>query len=136
MDLTRAVEQAIAALRAEAPGYLAAGVVDLSTGMLLGVHTTRQHPQDVLDVLAAAAADLFEGRRVGEIRRMWSHRGSSGREPQAFEEILLHSEDLVHLFVRSRAVTDLVTAVVCRRSANLGLLLSVGRQAAALLEES
>lgn len=135
MELTRAVEQTIAALKAEAPDYLAAAVVDLSTGMLLDVDTTGQHPQDVLDVLAAATADLFEGRRVAEIRRMWAHQAPPGRGPQAFQEILLHSDDLVHLFVRSRTVTDLVAAVVCRRTANLGLLLSVGRQAAALLEE-
>ncbi|WP_088312679.1 hypothetical protein [Kineosporia sp. R_H_3] len=136
MKLAQAVDRAIASVRADAPEYLGAGVVDLTTGMLLAVDTVDHHPRDVLDVLASATTNLFQGRSVSDIEKMWQNRrGRGNTTDHQFQEILLHSDHLVHLFVRSATVTDLVVAVICRRSANLGLLLSVGRQAVGHLSD-
>ncbi|GAA2273493.1 hypothetical protein GCM10010430_69280 [Kitasatospora cystarginea] len=54
----------VKALRVEVPDCVAAGVIDMSTGMLLSVETVDSHPPEVLDMLAAATLDLFQGRNV------------------------------------------------------------------------
>lgn len=48
----------------EIPDCVAGGVVDLSTGMLLAIKTVDSHPSEVMDVLAAATSDMFQGSNV------------------------------------------------------------------------
>ena len=54
----------VKALRTDAPDCVASGVVDMSTGMLLSYETVDNHPPEVLDLLAGATLDLFQGRTV------------------------------------------------------------------------
>ena len=54
-----ALDEALAKSRGDVPECVAVGYVDMSTGMLLGVATVDSHPQEVLDLVAAATADLF-----------------------------------------------------------------------------
>ena len=49
------------------PECVACGVIDMNTGMLLSVRTVDSHPQEVLDMLAAATGDLFQGENVTTI---------------------------------------------------------------------
>jgi hypothetical protein len=42
----------VKSLRSDSPDCLAAGVVDMSTGMLLSYETVDNHPPEVLDLLA------------------------------------------------------------------------------------
>ncbi|GAA1834530.1 hypothetical protein GCM10009836_11000 [Pseudonocardia ailaonensis] len=129
MNLTQVVDTALKSFRHEIPEYVASGIVDMSTGMLLDADTVDEHPREILDVLAAATADLFQGRTVTQVEHMWRER--RGLEPGAhhyFQEILVNSDSLIHLFLRSRHSPDIVAAVVCRLEANLGMLLAQARQ--------
>ena len=45
--------------------------VDTKTGMLLGVKTVDSHPQEVLDLVAAATGDLFQGNNVATIEKLF-----------------------------------------------------------------
>lgn len=128
MSLTTTMAGLMRVLRSEVPDYVASGVVDLSSGMLLAVDTVDPQPPEVLDVLAEAAADLFRGRRVVQIERMWRHRRADLEAVPPSEEVLMRNGHVLHLFIRSQA-DDLVVAVVCRSTANVGLLLSVSREA-------
>jgi predicted regulator of Ras-like GTPase activity (Roadblock/LC7/MglB family) len=136
MNLTQVVNNALKAFRRDVPEYLAAGVVDLSTGMLLDADTVDEHPRDILDMLAAATADLFEGRTVTQIEQMWREQRGSTDEGHYFQEILIYSRNLVHLFMRSPANPELVATVVCRRNVNIGMLFAQARQAMRELEET
>jgi len=52
---------------------LAVGVVDLNTGMLMGVHHTVPYfTQAYLDAVAAAAVDMFRGKNVRRIEELIS----------------------------------------------------------------
>jgi hypothetical protein len=44
------------------PECVAGGYVDLDSGMVLSVKTVDSHPAEVMDLLAAATSDLFEGQ--------------------------------------------------------------------------
>ena len=61
---SESVTTLVKTLRSEAPDCVAAGVVDMSTGMLLAYETVDSHPSEVLDLLAGATLDLFQGRTV------------------------------------------------------------------------
>ncbi|MGD8999786.1 MAG: hypothetical protein PVF75_05190, partial [Granulosicoccaceae bacterium] len=67
MSLDSTLQEAVASI----PECVAAGYVDLSTGMLLGVKTVESHPAEVLEVVAAATADLFQGTNVMLIESMF-----------------------------------------------------------------
>jgi hypothetical protein len=135
MNLTQAVNNALKAFRRDVPDYLASGVVDMSTGMLLAVETVDDHPREILDVVAAASADLFQGRTVTQIEELWRERRGVVEDEHYFQEILIYSKNLVHLFMRSERNGDIVVAIVCRRSVNVGMLFAQARQVMRQLEE-
>ena len=129
MNLTHAVHSTVASFRRDVPDYVASGVVDLSTGMLLASDTVDAHPQELLDVLAAATVDLLQGRTVVQVENLWrERRGDGAGDRHYFQELLVQSDNLVHLFLRSRSNEDLVGVVVCRRPVNVGLLFAMARQ--------
>jgi hypothetical protein len=73
------LDQALADVIKNVPECLAAGWVDMSTGMLLGVKTVDSHPQEILDMVAAATGDLFQGSNVSAIESMWRRARGQGR---------------------------------------------------------
>ncbi len=111
----------------DVPKALAAGIVDMETGMLLGVKTTDSHPQSVMDMLAAGTKELFEGDMSMMIDKTFKKsRGDKATEPY-FHEILVNSKNLIHMFVRLPSSPNIVAAVVCRIDANLGLVVTKAR---------
>jgi hypothetical protein len=52
-------------------GALGCGVVDLSTGLLLGVaHKVPYFTQSYLDAVAAAAVDMFRGKTISAVEQL------------------------------------------------------------------
>lgn len=119
------------------PECVAAGYVDLTSGMLLGIKTVDSHPNDVLDLLAAATADLFQGSNVLTIEQIFKKaRGLALDNYHYFQEIIVNSDNLIHVFIRSKTYPDHVACFVCRLTANLGMVLSKSRTAMPMLEAS
>src|SRR5690348_3523603 len=118
----------VKSLRAETPDCVASGVVDMSTGMLLSYETVDNHPPEVLDLLAGATLDLFQGRTVVMIEDVFKERRGMQSENHFFQEILVNSENLTHLFVRMNEQQDVVAVVVCRKSVNVGMLFAQVRR--------
>ena len=115
-------------MRQEVPDCLASGVVDMATGMLLAVETTDAHPPEVLDLLAGATLDLFQGRTVVMIEDVFKERRGVASSEHYFQEILVNSANLTHLFVRSNRNADVVAVVVCPKSVNIGMLFAGARR--------
>ncbi|GAA1851730.1 hypothetical protein [Asanoa iriomotensis] len=124
--MTEVVYDTVRDLRANVPECVAAGLVDMSTGMLLAVETLEDHPSEVLDLLAAATFDLFQGRNVVMVEDLFNRRRGVRSERHYFQEIVVNSDNLVHVFLRS-ANQDLVAVAVCRRAANMGMLVAQAR---------
>ena len=128
MSLSQSITQLVQSARRELPDCIGAAVVDLSTGMLLSAQTRDNHPHEILDVLSAATADLFQGRQVRRIEELWRRqRGETDDPGGSFQEILINSRRLAHLFVRSNREPDLVLTLVCAREVNVGMLLAQAR---------
>ncbi|GAB3208316.1 hypothetical protein [Nocardia tengchongensis] len=127
-SMTDRVSTLVKMLRSDVPECIAAGAIDMSTGMLLAVETVDNHPTEVLDLLAAATLELFQGRNVVMIENIWKERRGIRLERHYFQEILVNSENLTHLFVRTESREDVVVVVVCRKSVNVGMLFAQARR--------
>jgi hypothetical protein len=118
----------VKSLRTDAPDCLASGAVDMSTGMLLSYETVDNHPPEVLDLLAGATLDLFQGRTVQMIEDVFKERRGIESDAHFFQEILVNSDNLTHLFVRMNDQQDVVAVVVCRKAVNVGMLFAQVRR--------
>ncbi|MEM7160731.1 MAG: hypothetical protein AAF799_48300 [Myxococcota bacterium] len=115
-------------LQRTVPECVAAGVVDITSGMLLAVRTVDSHPQDVLDLVAAATGELFQGENVTAIEDTFKRiRGINDPDLHYFREIVIFSENLLHLFQRCKRHSNMVVVVVCRKKANLGMVMVKAR---------
>jgi hypothetical protein len=128
MSMSDRVSILVKTLRAEVPECLASGVIDMSTGMLLAVETVDSHPPEVLDMLAAATLDLFQGRNVVMIEGIFKERRGVVSDRHYFQEILVNSDNLTHLFLRVDSSDEVVAVVVCRKSVNVGMLFAQARR--------
>lgn len=121
----------VAKALAEVPKAVAAGVTDMGTGMLLSYKTVESHPQAVLDMLAAATKDLFEGDMVMSIESTFKKTRGDSSADHYFQEIIVNSKNLIHVFSRLKSNQTIVLCVVCRVDANLGLVVTKAREVVA-----
>ncbi len=130
-NLDNALQEAITTI----PECVAGGYVDLSSGMLLGIKTVDSHPEEVLELLAAATADLFQGSNVVTIENMFKKsRGLPMDDYHYFKEMIVNSDNLIHIFMRGKTNQDHVVTFVCRKSANLGMVLTKARSSLPVIE--
>ena len=124
MSLDNVLREAVRTI----PECIAAGIIDLNSGMLLAIKTVDSHPQEVLDMLAAATGDLFQGENVVNIERTFKRiRGVPDDDHHYFQEIVIFSDNLLHVFQRCQRNTNVVLVSVCRKKANIGMVLVKSR---------
>ncbi len=132
MSLDKALNEAQAAI----PECVATGYVDMVSGLLLGVKTVDSHPNEVLDLVAAATGDLFQGKNVVEIEKLFDKsRGIvNNANTHYFNEIVVFSTNLIHVFIRSKKSPNQAGVFITRGSANVGMVLVKSRAAMAACE--
>lgn len=124
-------DRVVAKAMSSVPECVAVGYVDISTGMLLGVKSVDSHPQEVLDLVAAATSDLYQGDNVITIEKIFKKvRGVADDGQHYFKEFVIFSENLVHFFGRSPKAEDQVSVFVMRKNVNLGMAITKCRMAA------
>lgn len=132
-NLDTALQKAVSSI----PECVAAGYVDLASGMILSMKTVDSHPGEVFDLLAAATADLFQGPNVSAIEAIFRKaRGlPENNDDHYFQEIIVNSNNLIHIFLRGKRQQQ-VACFVCRKGANLGMVLTKSRMAMPEIEAS
>ncbi|WP_109311066.1 MULTISPECIES: hypothetical protein [Ruegeria] len=118
------IEAALKSAMETIPDCVAAGYVDMETGMLLGTSVRDQEDAEVLDSLALAVANLFQGGGVGAFEALLRKSGNADTENPGFGEIAVFSKDRLNIFLRTQAYPDHVVCYICRNSANVGLALT------------
>lgn len=102
-------------------GAVACGVVDLDTGMLLGIHNASQYTQTLNEVVAAATMDMFRGPNIGRIEQMVrSHRGVPEDGEHYFSELHITSEHNFH-FAKTLKGGKAVIMLVTKKTTNIGM---------------
>ena len=131
-NLDNMLQKAVTAV----PDCVAAGYVDLASGMLLGIKSVDSHPREVIELLAAATSDLFQGPSVQAIEKLFrTARGVPENGQHYFQEIIVNSDNLIHVFIRGKRQQQ-VACFVCRKGANLGMVLTKSRMAMPEIESS
>jgi hypothetical protein len=99
---------------------LAVGVVDLNTGMLMGVHHSVPYfTQAYLDAVAAAAVEMFRGKNVRRVEELLSQqRGEPIKD--SFEEIFISSPKVFH-FMATIKDKGAVVVMVTKKTVNQGM---------------
>ena len=99
---------------------LAVGVVDLSTGMMMGVHHTIPHfTQAYLDAVAAAAVEMFRGKNVRRIEELLSQQRGE-QITDSFEEVFISSPKTFHFMTIVKGKGAAVV-MVTKKGANQGM---------------
>ena len=112
----------------EVPKAVAAGIVDMGSGMMLAIKTVESHPQAVLDILAPATKEIFEGDMILHIENLFKKSRGVESDEHYFQEILISSTNLWHYFGRLRAQPEVSMVVVARADVNMGMFLVKARQ--------
>lgn len=121
---------------AQIPDCVAAGYVDLDSGMLLSIKTAQTYPRELLELLATATTDLFQGQNVRMIEQMFrSSRGIAEDGRHYFQEVMVNSDRFLHVFLRSEHQNHVVT-FICQKKADLNVVLVKAREALTSLEDN
>lgn len=106
---------------ASVDGALGCGVVDLSTGLLLGVaHNVPYFTQSYLDAVAAAAVDMFRGRTIGVVEQLLSATRGSKVE-HALKEVQMTTDKTFHFMSIIKDKPNCLVVLITRTTTNLGL---------------
>jgi hypothetical protein len=132
------LDKALVTAQSQIPECVAAGYVDMESGLLLGVKTVDSHPSEVLDLVAAATGDLFQGSNIVEVERLFKKaRGlPADADMHYFNEIVVFSTNLIHVFIRSRRYPNHAAVFVSRVSVNVGMMLVKARAAISAVESA
>jgi CheY-like chemotaxis protein len=116
-----AIDESCKKVATEVDGAIACGVVDLDTGMVLGLHNTAQYSQTLNEVVAAAAVELFRGASVSRIEKLVrEHRGVPENGEHYFMDIQITSTNTLH-FIRALKAGRAAIVLVCGRDTNVGM---------------
>lgn len=115
------IDDACKEVVANVDGAVACGVVDLDTGMLLGIHNTAGYSQQLNEMVAAATMDLFRGPNVGVVEQMVrTHRGVPEDGANYFDEVQITSTNNLH-FAKTLKGGKAVIMLVTKKTTNLGM---------------
>lgn len=99
---------------------LACGVVDMKTGLLMGIHHLVPHfTPDYLDAVAAASVEMFAGRTVKRIEQLLSVMSRTPVQ-ESFEEIFVASPRVFH-FMKLVREKNVIAILVTRKDISQGM---------------
>jgi hypothetical protein len=132
------MDEALADIIKNVPECLATGWVDMNTATLLEVTPVASQPQEVLDLIASATTEILQGANVVAIEELFkqTRAGRNGAQTGGhyFREIIVLTQNFIHVFARGRGGEGQVLVIVTRVSANLPLVITQTRAALSTVE--
>ncbi len=106
---------------ASVEGALGCGVVDLSTGLLLGVaHNVPYFTQSYLDAVAAASVDMMRGKTVKAVENLISSiRGV--KIENSIKEIQMSTDATYHFIASVPEKPNALAVLITNKKVNLGM---------------
>jgi hypothetical protein len=115
------IDDALKQVVSKVDGAVACGVVDLDSGMLLGIFNSAGYTQSLNELVAGATMDMFRGPNISRIEQaVRAHRGEPEDGAHYFDEIHVTSQHNYH-FAKSIKGSRYVVVLVTKKSTNLGL---------------
>lgn len=102
-------------------GAMGSAVVEVNTGLIIGVHHTVPYfTQSYIDAVAAASADMFRGRTIHTLELLLgAQRGKN--EFGLIKEVQLTSDNTYHFISIVPGKEDSIAILTTNRKANLGM---------------
>jgi hypothetical protein len=133
LSLDRVLEQSMLSV----PDCIAAAYVDMSTGLLLAVTHVGNYDHGHLEFVAAKTADIFQGPSIAGIEETWKkYRKQPMDDHHFFQEIIILSDNQLHMFIRCKRHADHAIVFITRKSANIGMVIAKSRAAIEPLENA
>ncbi len=117
------IKAALTSAMETVPDCVAAGYVDMETGILLGMKSS-SGSQDEMEKLAMAVANLFQGRGIKAFEELMCKAGVQDSEEPGFGEIAVFSNDRLFVFLRTQKYPEHVVCYICKDSTTVGLALT------------
>jgi len=106
---------------ANVDGALGCGVVDLSTGLLLGVaHNVPYFTQSYLDAVAAAAVDMFRGKTISAVEQLLSATRGTKVE-NSLKEVQMTTDKTFHFMSLVKDKPNCLVVLITKTTTNLGM---------------
>ena len=106
------------------PDCIAAGYIDMETGLLLGLQGKDSDSKTTLELLAMSIANLFLGQGVRSFEAMLSANVDGPDVQDGFGEIAIYSGGKLYVLLRRQDHPDHVICYICHDGANVGLALA------------
>jgi hypothetical protein len=106
---------------ADVDGALGCAVVDLQSGLLLGVaHNVPYFTSSYLEAVAAAAVDMMRGKNVRAVESLLS---SQRGKPviNMIKEVQMTTENTYHFMATVPEKPDALIVLITKKTANLGM---------------
>jgi predicted regulator of Ras-like GTPase activity (Roadblock/LC7/MglB family) len=115
-------------------GALGAAVVDLDSGLLLGVaHNVPYFTQSYLDAVAAAAVDMFRGETVHTVEELLANVRGTGVQ-HMINEIQMTTDQTYHFMSTVTNKPDTLVVMITNKKTNLGMGWTAVRKAVTAAE--
>jgi hypothetical protein len=121
MQMAKSINDVCAAALESTDGALGCAVVDLKSGLLLGVaHKIAYFTQSYLDAVAAAAVDMMRGNKIRAVEDMIGNmRGQP--EKNLIQEVQMTTKNTYHFMAVVPEKPDALIVLITSRKANLGM---------------
>ncbi len=115
------INQICAEIVNEVDTGLGCAVVDLTSGLLLGVHHNIPYfTQSYLDAVAAAAVEMMRGKNVKIVEDMLSSMRGTHQE-NMIEEVQMTTRNTFHFMAVVPDKPDAMVVLITSKKANLGM---------------
>jgi predicted regulator of Ras-like GTPase activity (Roadblock/LC7/MglB family) len=105
----------------EVDGALGCAVVDLESGLLLGVaHSVPYFTSSYLEAVAAAAVDMIRGKNVRAVEALLSNQRGKPVE-KTIKEIQMTTEHTLHFMATVPEKPDALVVLITSKKTNLGM---------------
>lgn len=102
-------------------GALGCAVVDLESGLLLGVaHNVPYFTSSYLEAVAAAAVDMLRGKNVRAVESLLSNQRGTPVE-KTIKEVQMTTEHTLHFMAIVPEKPDSLVVLITNRKTNLGM---------------
>lgn len=120
----------------EVSGAIAMAVVDLESGMPLSVyHRVEYFTQDYIDLVSAAAVDMFRGHTVRKVEeRLGEQRKKSATN--SIKEVQMITEGTLHFMITLPDHPHIVAILITTKKTSLGMGWASLRKSVKTLDES
>lgn len=131
LSLDSVLRQAVSGV----PDAVAASYVDMESGVLMGTMSAKS--TEVIDLATATSTNLFQGANVSAVEQMFrTSHGIKDDDDQHLSEVLVISQDMLHIFLRGKKNSSHCLCIVCPKNTNLGMALTKSRMALTSVEGS